>query len=41
MNGRQHTIDGRPALVFERYLAHPVERVWRAVTEPRELAHVA
>ena len=38
MDGRQETIDGRPALVFERHLAHSVERVWRAVTEPEELA---
>jgi uncharacterized protein YndB with AHSA1/START domain len=35
--GTQETIDGRPALRFERRLAHPIERVWRAVTEPREL----
>jgi uncharacterized protein YndB with AHSA1/START domain len=38
MNGTLETIDGRPALRFERRLPHPVERVWRAVTEPRELA---
>ena len=31
------TIDGRPALRFERRLAQPVERVWRAVSEPAEL----
>lgn len=37
MNGTLEIIDGRPALRFERYLAHPVERVWRAVTEPAEL----
>ena len=30
-------IDNRPALRVERRLAHPVERVWRAVTEPEEL----
>ena len=28
---------GRPALRFERELAHSVERVWRAVSEPAEL----
>lgn len=28
---------GRPVLRFERVLSHPVERVWRALTEPREL----
>ena len=31
-------IDGRPALCFERTLPHAVTRVWRAVTEPDELA---
>jgi uncharacterized protein YndB with AHSA1/START domain len=36
--GSQHTVDGRPALRFERRLDHPIERVWRAVTEPSELA---
>ena len=38
MNGTLSTVDGRPALSFERRLAHPVERVWRAVSEPDELA---
>ena len=37
-DGTLETIDGRPALRFERRLAHPVPRVWRAVTEPAELA---
>lgn len=37
MNGSLETVDGHPALRFERRLAHPVERVWRAVTEPAEL----
>lgn len=31
-------IEGRPALRFERRYAHPVERVWRAVTDPAEMA---
>ena len=31
-------IDGRPALRFQRRYAHPVDRVWRAVTEPAEMA---
>lgn len=31
-------VDGRPALRFERALPHSVERLWRAVTEPAELA---
>lgn len=38
IDGTLETIDGRPALRFERRLAHPVQRVWRAVTEPAELA---
>ena len=29
---------GKVAVRFERRLAHPPERVWRAVTEPEELA---
>ena len=37
MDGTLETIDGRPALRFERRLEHPVERVWRAITEPDEL----
>jgi len=36
--GIQQTVEGRPALRFERRLDHSVERVWRAVTEPAELA---
>ena len=39
MHGTYETVDGRPALTFERRLAQPVERVWRAVTDPSELAH--
>jgi uncharacterized protein YndB with AHSA1/START domain len=38
MYGTYDTIDDRPALTFERRLAHPVQRVWRAVTDPAELA---
>lgn len=37
IDGTLETIDGRPALRFERILSHPVERVWRAVSEPAEL----
>jgi uncharacterized protein YndB with AHSA1/START domain len=33
----QTTADGRETLRFERRLAHPPERVWRAVTDPAEL----
>ena len=37
LTGRLETIDGRPALIFERRLPHSVERVWRAVSDPDEL----
>jgi uncharacterized protein YndB with AHSA1/START domain len=36
--GTLETIDGRPALRFTRRLAHPIERVWRAVSTYDELA---
>ncbi|GAB3749371.1 SRPBCC domain-containing protein [Microlunatus parietis] len=36
-DGTLETIDGRPALRFERVLPYPVERVWRAVSVPAEL----
>ena len=37
-DGTLVTVDGRRALRFERRLDHPVQRVWRAVSEPGELA---
>jgi activator of Hsp90 ATPase-like protein len=37
MYGVYDTIENRPALRFERRLSHPVEVVWRAVTESDEL----
>ena len=36
--GTLETIDGRPALRFERRLPHSVERVWRAVSDPNEMS---
>jgi uncharacterized protein YndB with AHSA1/START domain len=36
-DGTLETIDGRPALRFDRTLPHSVERVWRAISEPTEL----
>jgi uncharacterized protein YndB with AHSA1/START domain len=39
MHGIYEIVDDRSALTFERRLAHSAERVWRAVTEPAELAH--
>jgi uncharacterized protein YndB with AHSA1/START domain len=38
MYGTYETIDGRPAVRFERSYPHPVDHVWRAVTEPAQLA---
>jgi uncharacterized protein YndB with AHSA1/START domain len=38
VNGSLHTIEGRSVLRFERRLAHPPEKVWRAITEAEELA---
>lgn len=37
IDGTLETIDGHPALRFERSLVHSVERVWRAVSDPAEL----
>jgi uncharacterized protein YndB with AHSA1/START domain len=39
MYGAYETIENRPALSFERRLSHPVDLVWRAITESDELAH--
>ena len=39
MYGAYDTIENHPALRFERRLAHPVETVWRAITESDELGH--
>lgn len=33
------TIDGKPVLRLERRLAHSPKKVWRAITEPDEMAH--
>jgi uncharacterized protein YndB with AHSA1/START domain len=38
MTVTQQIVNGRPALRFERRLDHAIDRVWRAVTEPSELA---
>lgn len=37
--GTLQTINGRPVLRFERRLAQPPARVWKAITEPAEMAH--
>jgi uncharacterized protein YndB with AHSA1/START domain len=36
-DGTLVTIDGRPALRFERRYAHPMARVWRAISDPAEM----
>ncbi len=38
MDTTLHTVDGTPVLRFERRLPHPVAKVWRAITDPEELA---
>ena len=39
MHGTFETLDGRPALLFERRLDHPPAKVWDAVTQPEGLDH--
>ena len=39
MNATLHTKDGQTTLRFERRLAHPPQKVWRALTDPAELTH--
>lgn len=39
MEDTLRTVDGRAVLRFERRLAHPPEKVWRAITEPSQLEH--
>jgi uncharacterized protein YndB with AHSA1/START domain len=38
-HGTYTTVDGRPAVRFERRLGHPPDAVWRMVTDPAELKH--
>lgn len=38
MNDTLRTVDGRAVLRMERHLAHPPEKVWRAITEPAHLS---
>lgn len=39
MDAELETIDGTAVLRFERHFAHPVAKVWRAITDPAEMAH--
>ena len=39
MDATVHTVNGEPALRFERRLRHSPAKVWRAVTDPAELVH--
>jgi len=36
--GTYESYEGKPAVRFERVYPHPVERVWRSITVPEELA---
>jgi uncharacterized protein YndB with AHSA1/START domain len=36
-DGVLEKIEGKDVLRFERHLAHPIERVWAALTDPGEL----
>jgi uncharacterized protein YndB with AHSA1/START domain len=38
MYGTYETVDGKPAVRFERVYPHAVDRVWRSVTVPEEMA---
>lgn len=38
-HGTYEAIDAAPTLRFERDLRHPVAKVWRAITDPAQLAH--
>ncbi len=38
-HGAYETVENRPALRFERRLSHPIDVVWRAITESDELDH--
>ena len=38
MNGSVNTREGRHTLLLERRFGHPVEKVWRAMTEPGHLS---
>ena len=38
MYGTYETYEGKPAVRFERVYPHSVERVWRSITVPEEMA---
>ncbi len=39
MTATLQTVNGRPVLRFERRLGHSPAKVWKAITDPAELAH--
>jgi uncharacterized protein YndB with AHSA1/START domain len=39
MHATYANVSDRPTLHFERRLEHPVAKVWRAISDPSELAH--
>lgn len=38
-HGTYERIGGRPTLRFERRITHPIDTVWRTISDPSELAH--
>ncbi|TNC20673.1 SRPBCC family protein [Amycolatopsis alkalitolerans] len=39
MDAKMETVGGATVLRFERRFKHPVEKVWRAISDPAEMAH--
>ncbi|WP_236795702.1 SRPBCC family protein [Amycolatopsis sp. GM8] len=39
MDAKMETLDESTVLRFERRFKHPVEKVWRAITDPAEMTH--
>lgn len=39
MEGTYVTVEGSPAVRFERRIDHPIESVWQALTDPERLSH--
>lgn len=39
MDATMETIGGNPVLRFERRFAHPMAKVWKAITDPAEMGH--
>lgn len=39
MDGKLLQYEGRSVVRFERYLNHPIEKVWRAITSPNQIVN--